>query len=116
MQEKHLEIVQARLREAGISSDDYRQGPDLPSYMTLKELQMVTTFAMRYAMNEVGFLDDRVQIGIHIRDRGADSTSPAPWLEFSVGERKFAIWRHTGDLYAVELDGSVGDEPLHRRD
>lgn len=117
MEQVHPEIVEARLREAGIrENDDYRQGPDLPSYLTLSELQLVLTFATRYSMDEHGFRNEGALVGIHVRDRGMASKMPASWVEFSVGVRKFAIWRNTGDLYEVGPDGAVGDEPLHRKD
>jgi hypothetical protein len=116
MEQAHPEVVKHRLDKAGIRQYDYRQGPDLPSYLTLPELQLVLTFATRYATDEHGFINEDIRIGIHVRDRGLGSKMPASWVEFSVGVRKFAIWRHTGDLYEVGLDGSVGDEPLHRKD
>lgn len=116
MEEKHPEEIKRRLQEAGIDPHDYRQGPDLPSYLTLRELLLVVSFVSRYGMDGSGFLDDNIWVGIHVRDRGLASKMPAPWVEFSVGLKKFAIWRNSEDLYEVQPDGSVGDEPLHRKD
>lgn len=116
MTQKHPEIIEARLRETGLPDDDYRQGPDLPSYLTLTELQLVLTFATKYGADENGFMDEGMLIGIHVRDRGLASPAASAWVEFSVGVREFAIWRHNGDLYEVNPDGTVGDEPLHRKD
>jgi hypothetical protein len=116
MEEKHPEEIQRRLREAGIDPHDYRQGPDLPSYLTLRELLLVVSFVSKYGMDGAGFLDDTIRVGIHVRDRGMASKMPAPWIEFSVGLKKFAIWRNSEALYEVRPDGSIGDEPLHRKD
>jgi hypothetical protein len=116
MEAKHPEEIQRRLQAAGIDPHDYRQGPDLPSYLTLRELLLVVSFVSRYGMDGNGFLADNISVGIHVRDRGTNSKMPAPWVEFSVNERKFAIWRNSEDLYEVQPDGSIGDEPLHRKD
>jgi hypothetical protein len=116
MEQKHPDVIAQRLSEAGIRNEDYRQGPDLPSYLTLSELQLVLTFATKYGADELGFMDEGTLIGIHVRDRGLVSPAPSAWVEFSVGARQFAIWRHNGDLYEVNPDGTVGEDPLHKND
>ena len=95
-------------------AEDYRSGPDLPSYMTLGELRLVYTFAERYAAEQD--LAKEAYVGIIVRDRGADSLIRAAWIEFMVGARVFAFWRATMDLYEVGSDGAIGDDPLHLND
>ena len=41
----------------------------------------------------------------------------SPWVQFDLwihmrGEHKFALWRSTGDVFAVGPDGAVGDDPV----
>jgi hypothetical protein len=119
MQRAHPEIVAERLRTAGIHEReviDLRHGPDLPSVVTIGELQMILIFATRYALEatEDPSTVNKTPVGILVRDRGPGSSMPASWVEFGVGERQFAFWRATMDLYEVGPDGAVGDEPLHR--
>ena len=92
---------------------DYRTGPDLPSHLTMREFGILFIFVTRFAVGDGGLGEDE-QISILVRDRGPGSTLPAAWIEFSVGERSFAFWRKTMDLYEVGPDGAVGDEPIHR--
>lgn len=35
-----------------------------------------------------------------------------PWFAFDVGERKFAIWRATGNVYEGDEYGAMGEDPL----
>lgn len=118
MSTAHPEEVNRRLAQAGIPEVvDYRQGPDLPSYLTMRELSLVGMFATRLAV-EHGWASeiDEVEVGILVRDRGPGSKMPASWIEFSVRDRQYAFWRHTMDLYEVGPDGAVGDDPIHRND
>jgi hypothetical protein len=98
---------------------DYRDRPDLPSHLTFDELSLVHMFAMKFAIEKVGVptndvLLGEVEISIMVRDLGPDGNAPkAPWVEFSVGSRRFAMWRETRDLYELNEDGSVPDDPLH---
>jgi hypothetical protein len=96
---------------------DYRVGPDLPSYLTIGELQMVLIFATRYALEatEDPSTVNKELVAIHVRDRGPGSTMPASWVEFSVGDQEFAFWRATMDLYRV-INGAVEDDPIHYND
>jgi hypothetical protein len=91
---------------------DYRSGPDLPSYMTLKELQTLFVFAIKLAL-ETTRDTDLMRVGILVRDRGQANGNQAPWIEFSVGDKEYAFWRRTMDLYAVDEHGAVGDDPIH---
>lgn len=117
MNAKHPDVIEKRLLDANIRIEDYRQGPDLPSYLTIRELQTVMVFALRYALElDMDVYHEGVMIGIHVRDRGMASRAPAPWVEFSVGVKKFALWRRTLDLYEIGPDGAVSDEPIHRND
>jgi hypothetical protein len=41
----------------------------------------------------------------------------SPWVRFAIwvhmrGEFEFALWRSTGDVFAVGEDGAVGDDPV----
>jgi hypothetical protein len=41
----------------------------------------------------------------------------SPWVSFDVwvhmrGEYKFALWRSSGDVFAVDASGAAGDEPV----
>jgi len=93
---------------------DVRHGPDLPSIMTLTEFRQMMVFIEHYA---APFPDDEIEIGVLVRDRGRnEARMMASWIEFSVGKRQFAMWRHNMDLYEVGPDGAVGEEPLHRND
>jgi hypothetical protein len=118
MSTAHPEEVNRRLAQAGIPEVvDYRQGPDLPSYLTLLEWRQVAIWIERYAVEQAWDLHQyNPQISILVRDRGEGSAMPAAWIEFSVGEQQFAIWRNTGDLYRVGQDGAVEDDPIHRND
>lgn len=116
MEANHRDVIESRLSEAGISVEDYRQGPDLPSYLTLSELHTVMMFATKFAQEQSPHEMARVMIGIHVRDRGTASPMPAPWIEFEVGAKKYAMWRHNRDLYEVGPDGAVADDPIHRND
>jgi hypothetical protein len=105
---------------------DYRTGPDLPSYMTLEELRLLHVCIERMAIEVVedpdalvhGFGHENPYVGIHVRDRGPGVRPyvKAPWIEFSIGEKQYAIWRNTGDLYSVGEDGAVADDPIIRND
>lgn len=91
---------------------DYRDRPDLPSHLTLRELRVLLVFAERYAIEQDG--DEHTEVSIIVRDRGRDGqATQAPWVEFSVGDRAFALWRKTLELYEVGSDGAVGDDPIH---
>lgn len=91
---------------------DYRGGPDLPSHLTLGELRVVHVFAERFAAELDG--DAETEVQILVRDRGRDGVGmTAPWVEFAIEGRQFALWRHNLDLYEIGPDGTVGDEPLH---
>ena len=117
MNAKHSDVIEQRLGEANIRIEDYRHGPDLPSYLTLKELQTVLIFATRFAVDQDGYANEGAMIGILVRDRGmASPRTPAHWVEFSVGVKQYALWRNTLDLYEVGPDGAVADEPIHRND
>ena len=100
---------------------DYRTGPDLPSFLTLGELQLVLSFAFKFALEQSELPDvesgeiNKTLVGIHVRDRGPGSTMPASWVEFSVGDKDYAFWRNTMDLYEVH-DGAVDEDPIHRND
>jgi hypothetical protein len=96
---------------------DYRT-PDLPSFMTLRELQTLMVFATKFALEEDALgATANVEIGILVRDRGESDTGgvKASWVEFSVAGREYAFWRHTMDLYEVK-DGKVEGDPIHRND
>lgn len=118
MNAQHPGIVSQRLVDAGIHPDeiaDYRSGPDLPSILTLRELGLLLIFAERYAPENVD--SSAIDIGVLVRDRGRDGRGlKAPWVEFSVNGRQFALWRNTLDLYEVGPDGAIGDDPIHRND
>lgn len=94
---------------------DLRDRPDLPSFLTLGELRIVHVFAERYAAEQDG--DESMEVSVYVRDRGRTGGDGrhtlAPWVEFSIGERKFAIWRETLALYEVGPDGAVGEDPIH---
>jgi limonene-1,2-epoxide hydrolase len=41
----------------------------------------------------------------------------SPWVQFTVGvhmrgEHKFALWRSSGDVFAVGPDGAAGEDPV----
>jgi hypothetical protein len=96
---------------------DYRT-PDLPSYMTLSELQTLMVFATKFALEAAeGAMISGIEIGILVRDRGEADTGgvKASWIEFSVAGREYAFWRFNMDLYEVK-DGKVEEEPIHRND
>ena len=98
---------------------DYRTGPDLPSFLTLGELQTLLVFVMKFAVEqhspqEVDY--NKLLVGIHVRDRGPGSTMPASWIEFSLGDKDYAFWRATMDLYEVGPDGAVAEDPIHRNE
>jgi hypothetical protein len=118
MEANHRDLVEERLRQAGISFVDYRTGPDLPSIMTLAEFRQMMVFIEHYAAK---FPGEDIEIGVLVRDRGRPAPEAlypplmAPWIEFSVGKRAFAMWRATMDLYEVDpVTGAVHDEPLHK--
>jgi hypothetical protein len=118
MEAQHRDVIDRRLREAGIVVEDYRHGPDLPSIMTLHEFRQLNVFIEQYASP---FPGDEIEIGILVRDRGrvphGETGIMASWIEFSVGKREFAMWRHNLDLYEVDpVTGAVHEEPLHRND
>lgn len=116
MNASHPEIIAERLRAAGIDvAVDYRNGPDLPSIMTLTEFRQMMVFIEHYAAK---FPSEDIEIGVLVRDRGRNETRMmSPWIEFSVGKREFAMWRSTMALYEVDpVTGVVHDEPLHRND
>jgi hypothetical protein len=95
--------------------EDYRSGPDLPSIMTLHEFRQLNVFIEQYA---APFPGEDIEIGVLVRDRGRGGRwAQVPWIEFSVGKREFAMWRHNLDLYEVDpATGAVHEEPLHRND
>jgi hypothetical protein len=115
MEAQHRDVIDRRLREAGIVVEDYRHGPDLPSIMTLHEFRQLNVFIEQYGSL---FPGDEIEIGILVRDRGRGGRyDTASWIEFSVGKREFAMWRHNLDLYEVDpVTGAVHEEPLHRND
>ena len=116
MNNVHPGIVTQRLLDAGIHPDevaDYRQGPDLPSHMTLYEFRQLAVFIEWAAAQDGGTALDHRDVSILVRDRGPErSLMKAQWIEFDVGGRKFAMWRYTLDLYEVGPDGAVGDDPI----
>lgn len=112
METAHPETIRERLEAAGIHETDFRDRPDLPSYLTLRELRLVHVFAEKFAIEQDE--DENAEVSIHVRDRGRDGVGMAsPWVEFTVGARSFAMWRTTSEVYEVGPDGAVGDEPLH---
>lgn len=115
MSSMHPGIVTQRLMDAGIHPDevaDYRQGPDLPSHMTLHEFRQVAVFVEWACAQDGGTALDHRDVSILVRDRGPGSGVKAPWIEFAVGGRKFAMWRYTFNLYEIGPDGAVGDDPI----
>jgi|tagenome__1003787_1003787.scaffolds.fasta_scaffold20834817_3 hypothetical protein len=118
MEQQHPDIINERLAVAGVAREDLRTGPDLPSFLTMRELSLVGMFATKLAIEQGYGPDiDEVEIGILVRDRGRGhgrKGGTAPWVEFEVGNRKFAFWRATMDLYEIGPDGAVGDDPIHR--
>ena len=92
---------------------DTRNGPDLPSIMTLTEFRQMMVFIEHYA---APFPNDEIEIGVLVRDRGRNEPRMmASWIEFSVAGREYAFWRATMDLYEVK-DGKVEGDPIHRND
>jgi len=41
---------------------------------------------------------------------------PASWIEFSLGDKDYAFWRATMDLYEVGSDGAVAEDPIRRNE
>jgi hypothetical protein len=112
MEQAHPEIIRERLEAAGIRELDFRDRPDLPSYLTLRELRLVHVFAEKFALEQDQ--DENAEVSIHVRDRGRGAGwIVSPWIEFKVAERSFAMWRSTSEVYEVGPDGAVGDEPIH---
>jgi hypothetical protein len=92
---------------------DFRDRPDLPSFLTWRELHAVHRYVERL-VPELGLQEgDDVELSIHVRDRGREhSAAIAPWVELSVGGQQFAMWRVTRWLYPVDADGAVADDPI----
>jgi hypothetical protein len=112
MEQAHPEIIRERLEAAGLRDLDFRDRPDLPSFLTLRELRLVHVFAERFAMEQEQ--DENAEVSIHVRDRGRGGVGMgSPWIEFGVAARSFAMWRMTSEVYEVGPDGAVGDEPIH---
>jgi hypothetical protein len=88
------------------------------SFLTFAEFSLIAMFAAKLAY-QAELDPDEGYIGILVRDRGGDPAfagQKAPWIELSVGNKRYAFWRHTMDLYEVGPDGAVADEPIHRNE
>jgi hypothetical protein len=96
--------------------DSFEQ-PTLPSHLTLVELRMLLVFATMLAHEQEISEDGSILIGIIVRDRGEPNPlDRAPWIEFSVGEKRYAFWRRTMACYEVGPDGAVSDDPIYHND
>jgi hypothetical protein len=94
---------------------DARSGPDMASYMKLGELRVVSIMVERFAAEMD--VDMEGEIAILVRDKGRDGpVLTAPWVEFGVEGRRFAMWRQTLDIYEIDADGAVIDPPLFRNE
>ena len=87
------------------------------SHLTLNELRQTIVFIERQAVEAAwDELSYNPVVSILVRDAGPESMLPAAWIEFSIGDNKYAIWRTTMDLYRVGPDGAVEDDPIIRND
>lgn len=43
----------------------------------------------------------------------ADGDIEPSWIQFTIADKPYAIWRSTGALHEVGDDGAVGDDPVH---
>jgi hypothetical protein len=89
---------------------DYRDGPDLPSHLTLGELRVLHHYVERMVG---GPIDEGAEISILVRDRGQKGGAMmASWVEFSIAGRSFGIWRSTLALYEADEHGAMGEDEV----
>lgn len=85
---------------------DVRDGPDLPSHLTVRELELVCEHARQLTSSP------DASVSVLVRDLGPDSPLPATWVELTVAGRRLVLHRQTFKLYELDEDGAVADDPL----
>jgi hypothetical protein len=89
--------------------------PEHASFLTFQEFTVFYVIVCKLVVDAE--LPEDTFVGLLVRDRGGDPAfQKAPWIEFSVGDRRYAFWRHTMDLYEVGPDGAVADDPIYRNE
>jgi hypothetical protein len=78
--------------------------PACVTTVSLRDIWTALFEALKVGAKEIEILGYRSSI--------AHESLEEPWFCFNLGEKKYAIWRATGNLYQVDATGAVADDPI----